>query len=55
VGKATRIAALEVYWPTSDTTQVFRDVAANRFVELSEAAVNFKQRDLKPLKLKDGN
>ncbi len=36
LGAATRIEALEVYWPTSDTRQVFRDVAADRTVEVQE-------------------
>src|SRR5207253_7072787 len=29
-GKADRVALLEVHWPTSGTTQVFRDIAVNQ-------------------------
>jgi hypothetical protein len=36
LGKATRVALLEVYWPTSDTTQVFRDVAVDQTLEIRE-------------------
>jgi len=37
LGKATKIASIEVVWPGSGTRQVFENVAANRFVELKES------------------
>jgi hypothetical protein len=36
LGEATRVAALEVSWPTSRTTQTFPDLAADRAVEITE-------------------
>ncbi|MCA9139671.1 MAG: CRTAC1 family protein [Planctomycetales bacterium] len=36
IGKETRISKLEIYWPTSDTTQVFEDVDADQFIRITE-------------------
>ena len=36
LGQATRVKQLEVYWPTSKTTQVFHDVSANQALEITE-------------------
>ena len=38
LGRASSIDRLEVYWPTSDLTQVFRDVEFNRFIEIVEGS-----------------
>ena len=38
LGKAEAIDELEVYWPTSKTTQVFRDVPITRMYRISEDA-----------------
>jgi hypothetical protein len=51
LGKADRIASLEIYWPTSRTTQVFTDVAVNQNIEVTEFAKEYKKRDLKPIAL----
>lgn len=42
LGKAERVATLEVYWPTSGTTQVFREVAVNQAIEVTEFASQFR-------------
>jgi hypothetical protein len=42
IGKADKIAALEIYWPTSDTTQVFRDLAVDQAVEITEFAKAYR-------------
>jgi hypothetical protein len=42
LGDATRVAALEVSWPTSRTTQVFRDLAADQAVEITEGTDSVK-------------
>jgi hypothetical protein len=42
VGKAERIALLQVDWPTSGTTQVFRDVRANQSIEVTELEKEFR-------------
>ena len=36
LGSAAAIEEVQVFWPTSHTTQTFRDVAANRFYEIRE-------------------
>ena len=47
IGKATKIDVLEISWPTSKTKQTFRDVEADRFVEITEG-----RDQLRPLELK---
>ncbi len=42
LAKADRIATLEIHWPTSDTTQVFHDVAVNQALEITELAEEFR-------------
>ena len=37
-----RVAELIVSWPTSHTTQTFRDLAADQAIEISEGAGSFK-------------
>jgi hypothetical protein len=46
---ADRVATLEVYWPTSGTTQTFRDLACNQFIEVTEFAAEYRKRELKPI------
>ncbi|HWB10753.1 MAG TPA: CRTAC1 family protein [Pirellulales bacterium] len=53
LGQATRIESLEVYWPTSGTTQVFRDLAADRAVRVTEFANDYEVLDRKPITLSD--
>ena len=40
LGPAGRIETLEVYWPTSQTTQVFHDVEVNQALEITEFATD---------------
>jgi hypothetical protein len=50
VGKATKIAILEISWPTSKTHQVFHDVRVNQFIEVHEFAndyVKLQRRSIK--------
>jgi hypothetical protein len=51
LGKADRAAVVEVYWPTSGTTQVFRDVPANRGIEVTEFATDYRTRGYAPIPL----
>jgi FG-GAP-like repeat/ASPIC and UnbV len=51
LGKADKVALLEIYWPTSGTTQVFRDVAVNQNLEITEFATDYRKLDWKPIKL----
>ncbi|MFM9961515.1 MAG: FG-GAP-like repeat-containing protein [Planctomycetaceae bacterium] len=38
----TRVAELEVFWPTSQTTQTFRDIAADQAIEITEGVAVLK-------------
>jgi hypothetical protein len=42
LARANRIAVLEVYWPTSGTTQIFFDIAANQAIEVTEFAASYR-------------
>jgi hypothetical protein len=55
LGKADRIATLEVFWPTSGTTQVFRDVAIDQAIEVTEFATDVRKLDWKSIKVPSGN
>jgi hypothetical protein len=54
LGKGEKIALLEVYWPTSGTTQTFRDLAVNQFIEISEFAKDFRKRKIRSLSIPQG-
>ena len=41
LGKAERIEMVEIYWPTSDLTQTFRDVPLDRSILVREAVTRF--------------
>ena len=43
LGKADRVAVLEVHWPTSKSTQVFRDVPADQGIEITEFAGSYRR------------
>jgi hypothetical protein len=49
LGKARKVAILEVHWPTSRTTQVFRDIAADQCIEITEFARDYRKLDWKPI------
>jgi hypothetical protein len=51
LGKADRVALLEVQWPTSGTTQAFRDIAVNQGVVITEFATDYQTRSWKPIPL----
>lgn len=51
LGKADRIESIEIYWPTSDLTQTFRDVAMDQAIELVEGDKEFKTLKLNSLVL----
>lgn len=42
LGKFQRVLELEIQWPASKTRQVFRDVAANQFLEIKESANQYR-------------
>jgi hypothetical protein len=49
LGKADRVARLEVYWPVSGTTQVFENIPANRGIVITEFAKEYQTRTWKPI------
>ena len=49
LAKADRVAVLEIHWPTSGTTQVFRDIAADQAIEITEFAHDYRKLDWKPV------
>jgi FG-GAP-like repeat/ASPIC and UnbV len=51
LGKANRVALLEIYWPTSGTTQVFRDIQVNQGVVITEFAGDYQRRSWTPIAL----
>jgi len=46
-----RVALIEVTWPTSNTTQTFRDLTADQALEITEGAKEPKPRAYKPIAL----
>lgn len=51
VGSATRIEKLEVFWPTSNTRQVFENVPVDRAFEVLEGAKELREQKLQPFHL----
>jgi hypothetical protein len=49
LANADRVAVLEVHWPTSGSTQVFHDIAANQAIEVTEFASDYRKLDYKPI------
>jgi hypothetical protein len=43
LGKAKSVARVEIYWPTSKTTQVFQNVAADQAIEITEFANDYRK------------
>ncbi len=42
LAKADRVALLQIDWPTSATTQIFRDIPADRTIEITELETGYK-------------
>jgi hypothetical protein len=51
LGTARRVKTLEVWWPASNTRQIFRDVPADQFVEVREAEDRLRTRRLRTFTL----
>jgi hypothetical protein len=43
LGRGSSVATLEIRWPTSNTTQVFNDVAVNQAIEVTEFAKDYRK------------
>jgi hypothetical protein len=48
---AKRVDRLEIHWPASGTTQVFRDLAADQAIEVTEFAESYRPVNYKPIPL----
>ena len=49
LGRAGSVATLEIYWPTSRTTQVFHDVAVKQAIEVTEFAEGYRKLNWAPV------
>lgn len=49
VGKATHVDRLEIYWPTSGTTQLLRNIPVNQTIEVTESVQEYKSRRFEPI------
>jgi hypothetical protein len=49
LGKAGSVATLEVFWPTSGTTQVFHDIGADQAIEITEFAKAYRKLNWTPV------
>ncbi len=49
LAQAKRVAVLEVHWPTSQTTQVFRDIPADCAIEITEFGDSYRPLGWKPI------
>ncbi len=47
LGKAKRVARLEIRWPRSKTTQVFEDVPLDAWLRVTEGTKNFERLELR--------
>ncbi len=54
LGKATRVEVLEVTWPTTGKSQRFREIPADRSVEITEGDDRPSVRKLRPSRLGGG-
>lgn len=52
LGPAESITKLEIFWPVSQTEQVFENISANQFLEIIESQDTFRVRNLSPMPLK---
>ena len=50
LGSAESIQFLEIYWPTSDRTQMFEDVDVNQFIVVTEDQEKYATQTYRPLK-----
>jgi hypothetical protein len=51
LGKATKVETLEVFWPATNTTQTFKDVAVDQVVTVTEGEERLATRTLTPKRL----
>lgn len=52
LGQAEKVISLAVYWPTSDTTQVFESVNADQFIVVHEGRSDYETVPYRPVKFR---
>jgi tetratricopeptide (TPR) repeat protein len=53
LGKASRVKSLEIFWPASNTRQVFADLEVNQFIEIKELEKTFARRQIRSFQFKN--
>jgi FG-GAP-like repeat/ASPIC and UnbV/PPIC-type PPIASE domain len=53
LGKSARILGLDIFWPASNTHQVFSDIDKNQFLEIKEFAATYRKLDRTPVPLRN--
>ena len=49
LGKARSVATVEIYWPTTKTTQVFHDIDVDQAIEITEFASEYRKLKWAPI------
>jgi hypothetical protein len=49
LAQARHVALLEIHWPTSKTTQIFRNITADQSIEVTEFDEQYRKLDWKPI------
>jgi hypothetical protein len=52
LGSASVVDSIEVYWPKTDRSQTFRDVAAGQLIEITEGHADYRTLPLKKFSLR---
>jgi hypothetical protein len=52
LGRSKKVALLEIHWPTSGETQVFKDIEVDQMIEVTEFAKEYKKKNVKPIALR---
>jgi hypothetical protein len=53
LARSNRVALLEIHWPTTKTTQVFRDIPADQAIEITEFDDNYRALGWTPVSLRE--
>lgn len=51
LGKGEKVAELEVYWPKTKAAQVFKEIAVNQAIEVTENSADYRKLDWTQIKL----
>jgi hypothetical protein len=51
LGKGSAIDRLEIHWPTSQTTQVFRNLDVDQAIEVTEFSGGYRKLNWRPIRV----